>query len=217
MSVAEVWLYGSSARGDRDAGSDVDVLIAGGDEGSLDDIELPSRERLSVSHYQWAEIEQMASYGSLFLHHLRLEGRPLVESPQRRLQALLDSLIPYRRAAGELASFRQVLDDVEDSLRGDFSASFELAVIATSARHAAILGCYVSGEPNFGRDSAIRQLLPRLGYRSEEIEEFVQLYRYRRAEDHGEPLGEEQGSDDVMSWVSRVRTLISEVEGLAGE
>lgn len=215
MTATEIWLYGSSARGDQLPDSDVDVLVVGNDTGLVDHVGLPATDRLSISHYEWTEIEQMASYGSLFLHHVRLEGRPLLESPDHRMRRLLDSLGEYQRADRELDSFRQVLQDVEGSLGGDYSPPFELSVIATAARHAAILGCYAIGEPNFGHDSAFRLLLPRLGYEHEQVEEFVALYSFRRADDRQEPLLSTTSEEGVSEWVARVRCLIAQVEGLA--
>lgn len=217
MSTTEIWLYGSSARGDNRDDSDVDVLVAGDDVDLVAELKLPRADRLSISHYGWDEIEQMASYGSLFLHHIKLEGKPLLESPAHQMRSLLDGLGEYQRAERELDSFRRVLQDVETSLACDYSAPFELSVVGTAARHAAILGCYVSGEPNFGRDSAFRSLLPRLGYKSAEIDEFVSLYRFRRAEDLLHPLPGQCSSAEVSSWVLRVRRLIDQVEVLADE
>jgi Nucleotidyltransferase domain len=215
MNATEVWLYGSTARGDELPDSDLDILVAGSDARMVDRVELPASGRLSVSHYQWAEIEQMASYGSLFLHHMRLEGKPLLESPDHRMRQLLECLGEYQRADRELASFHQVLQDVEASLGGDFSPHFELSVVATAARHAAILGCYVIGEPHFGRDSAFRLLLPQLGYGHGDVEEFVALYRFRRADDRQEPLATGGADEEVPEWVARVRCLIDQVARLA--
>jgi hypothetical protein len=209
----EVWLYGSTARGDDDADSDVDLLVVGR-ETSWRDVELPPNRRISASRYDWDEIEQMASYGSLFLHHLKSEGRALAESPQRRLRHILDNLGEYARADQELNSFRRVLDDVEESASQDHSDAFELSVVATSARHAAILGCYLLGKPNFGRDSAFEYLMPRLDEPPGSAEDFIWLYRFRRAEDEGEELPENLSSEELLEWVNRVRTLIQQVADL---
>ncbi len=214
MTDSEIWLYGSAARGDRDEISDVDVLVASDEPLSSSDIHIPVEGPVSLSRYGWRELEHMASYGSLFLHHLKLEGRPLREQPQRRMRELLDGLGDYQRGELELASFRRVLEDVEQSLEGDFSPAYELAVVATAARHAAILGCYLLGEPNFGRTSAFRFLLPRLGYSPAEVEDLVELYRFRRAEDQGIPLEDPRFTADVRGWAARVRTLIDEVGAL---
>jgi hypothetical protein len=214
MTTTEVWLYGSSARGDRDAASDVDVLVAGDESVDLNQLSLPSHDRLSLTLYSWLELEQMARYGSLFLHHLRLEGVPLVESEHRRLRSLLGSLGHYDRAFQELRCFRQVLDDVETALTGDHSPAFELSVVATAARHAAILGCYLIGEPDFGRTSAFQRLLPRIGYSAGFVKEVEALYAYRQAENDGRLIATSTSSEEVRQWVMNIRVLLTQVEDL---
>lgn len=216
MTTTEVWLYGSTARGDCDSRSDVDVLVAGEDEIELAGLGLPAEGTLSLTRYSWHEIEQMAGYGSLFLHHVRLEGEPVVESPNQRMRHILDTLPSYTRAQIELNCFRQVLDDVEYVVDGDHSPTFELSVVATAARHAAILGCYSLGEPDFGRSSAFRRLLPRLGYSPTDVEEFVHLYTFRQAENEGRILNPDVTARDVRVWVARVRRLLDQVEGEVG-
>jgi len=215
MTATEVWLYGSSARGDRDISSDVDVLVVGDGDLDVATLGLPSRDRISVTRYTWPEIDHMASYGSLFLHHVRLEGKPLLESHERRMHTVLSSIGSYARAQQELACFRQVLMDVEDALAGDHSPAFEMSVVATAARHAAILGCYLLGEPDFGRTSAFRRLLPRLGYSTEFIGTVCELYAHRQAENEGRPIAEMPSTDDVAQWVARTRRIIDQVEELA--
>jgi len=212
--VTEAWLYGSTARGDRDRASDVDILIAGDDDVDVGALGLSELGELSVTQYTWEELRTMAGYGSLFLHHLRLEGRPLIESDGREMASLLCTLGPYTRAEQELDCFRQVVDDVDRALDRDHSVSFELSVVATAARHAAILGCYLIDEPDFGRDSAFRRLLPRLGYTGVDVEAAIELYKFRRADDEGRPPDVAASTDDARAWVAKVRKLIDQVRNL---
>ena len=116
-----VWLYGSHARGVPDGQSDIDVLVAADRSRSTDEIlqELPvSMKFASVSLYTWDELSAMASYGSLFLQHLKLEAYPLYESPSRRgkLRELLEGLRDYEFANRDIRGFKTVLDDVEEAL-----------------------------------------------------------------------------------------------------
>jgi predicted nucleotidyltransferase len=213
MSDTEVWLYGSMARGDTDDSSDVDLLVVGEDEVDFASLDLPARDRLSISRYSWQEIEHMAGYGSLFLHHLKREGKPLLEGDDARLRVLLASLGEYSRTEIELACFARVVDDVECALEGDHSVQFEMSVLGTAARHAAILGCYLMETPDFGRDSAFETLLPQLGYRAEFVNEVIGLYAFRQAENEGRPIAAPP-SDDLRMWVSRVRRIIEQVGDL---
>jgi hypothetical protein len=217
MTDTEVWLYGSSARGDRDHSSDVDLLVIGQGDVDWKEVELPARERLSISRYAWEEVEHMAEYGSLFLHHVREEGYPLRQAGGGRLRRLLSRMGPYARADRELACFSAVLDDVDDSTDGDCSPPFELSVIATAVRHASILGCYLIGDPSFGRTSAFRTLLPQLGYAPAFVDEVVDLYSFRRADDEGRELSNRASTEDVRLWVMRVRRIIDQVAVIADE
>ena len=102
---------------------------------------------VSISRYSWDEIRGMARYGSLFLHHIRLEGRPLyeAESCRGRLHATVAELGEYTLARRDIRGFKVVLADIAESLESGGSRVFELSVLATVIRHASILGCWLIG------------------------------------------------------------------------
>jgi hypothetical protein len=208
--TSEIWLYGSSARGDTDAVSDIDLLVAGAAD--TDTLErLPyAPDQMSIVQYEWDELELMASYGSLFLHHVRLEGHPLEAPESSRLSMLLEALPPYGRASRELASFETVLDDVECSLAGDHSPAFELSVIATALRHSCILGCYAIGQPTFGRHTAFAVFLSHAGYPAL-VDPARALYDFRLHEDARTNVPFAATSEDVREWLVRARTIVAAV------
>lgn len=178
-----IWLYGSHARGDADSLSDVDVLVVSDRAIDVHAIAsvvcLPSR--LSVARYAWREIEGMAEYGSLFLRHLQLEGRTLIEeiAVRGRLEKLLATLPGYSLAGRDLKGFHTVLDDVRSSLRSDAHLTFELATVATLFRHACILGCALCGSPCFSRFKPVTWLVQHWGLASSWSDDFPTLYAYR--------------------------------------
>lgn len=214
------WLYGSWARCDQDSSSDIDILAVGPipDRG-VENLALPRGVHRSVSRYSWDEIERMASYGSMFLHHLRLEGRPLLESRQAigKLGRILSRIGLYTRAPKDIASFRAAVDDVKSSIAQGGSPVFEMSVLATLCRHACILACYVRGTPRFGRLSPIQTVLPELGFRQETVDLFGRLYGFRLHAVRGAPLPFVPSDGSVVAAARLVGEILTLVEGEVNE
>lgn len=161
--------------------------------------------------FSWEELDAMRDYGSLFLHHVRLEGRPLTPTPDDPLGRLLSALPPYRRATQEMQALARVLDDVNDSLLGDHSPKFELAVIATALRHAFILGCYVIGRPDFGRKTPFQTLAQELQIPSRDARELGRLYEFRLYQQGRARAPFDATTEDVREWLHMADTLLAAI------
>lgn len=215
-AATEVWLFGSAARGDTDALSDIDVLVAGSmKDDSLNGLPYPA-DALSVVQYSWSELEHMAAYGSLFLHHVRLEGKPAQHHGSSRLKGLINALPGYMRTEHELDAFVRVLGDVEGSLVADHAPAFELSVVATALRHACILGCYRIGRPTFGRNSAFDVFLSAVG-KSRLVAPAQRLYEFRLYEDGRGPAPFPPTTRATRSWLMETRDVIEDVRGVSGD
>ena len=141
------FLYGSRARGEADRLSDTDLLLVS--DGADAD-------------YSWFEMARLRNYGSLFMWHLQLEAQVVESDGDGRSQweALVSDIPNYQRVDQDLDAFETVLDDVSLALQaGDTSLPFEGDVLARTIRHAAILACYLAGEPNFSRYGAVERTL----------------------------------------------------------
>ena len=77
-----VLLYGSVARGEQDAGSDVDIL-----EVVESATEPFSQGQIQISPYTLARLQEMAARGSLFVRHIVDEAKPLFD-PEHILNRL---------------------------------------------------------------------------------------------------------------------------------
>ena len=210
-----IWLYGSHARGDADSMSDVDILvISDGDitpGGMASVVGCPSR--LSIARYAWGEIIGMADYGSLFLRHLQLEGRPLWEgaTARGRLGRLLSKLPRYSLAGRDLKGFYTVLDDVRNSLGSEAHLVFELATVGAVFRHACILGCALSGTPSFSRFEPVTRLVRRWALVSSWADEFPALYVYRMYADGRSARFMKPSRDTAHLWCNRTEMLLAEL------
>jgi Nucleotidyltransferase domain len=217
-AATSIWLYGSTARGDADRFSDIDVLVVsdtGNWQRQLDvtvhEVFGAEPQRLAPLHFSWREIYSMAEYGSLFLHHLRLEGRDLSDE-DGHLGQLLRRLPSYRRAGHEVRAFRTVLKDVRLSIEGPHSPSFELSVVATALRHAFILGCYVSGQPDFGRVTPFQRLCPILGEPPRLEAELAALYEFRLYQHGRAAMPFTPNTVDVHRWLDKAETLLVAIQ-----
>jgi Nucleotidyltransferase domain len=206
-------LYGSAARGDNDAVSDIDLLIVD------DSAQRPaSRHGATVVRYTWAEFREMSSYGSLFLRHLRKEGHILGADDLGGFQyrRLLAQLPCYCRAAFDLRSFELAIHDSEIALtEGDTSIEFEIASLATVMRHCSILGSYLLGAEDFTRTGAFDLCCDKFGLGELPKEVFRRMYSYRIAIARDLPFPDSANIADGLRSVAMARTLLNGVKEYA--
>jgi len=172
----------------------------------------------SLVRYDWSEFSEMSTYGSLFLRHLRKEGKFLSGNREgrERYLGILASLPAYSRVDRDIQSFEMAIDDCMDALEsGDSSIEFELSSIATVVRHASILGCYLVGTLEFSRYESVRCFCLATQLRFEIAMEFPELYNYRIAVMRNKKLPRRPEISYAYEWVTRSRAVLREVTRLA--
>jgi hypothetical protein len=211
-------LYGSRARGDDDWASDRDLLILS-DHASVASPPKPKQTPdLSVSTYTWSEFRAMGAYGSLFLRHLKDEGRVVrgCRTGIAEYRSIIDALPRYARIQHDIQGFRAALDDVESAItHEDTTPEFELAALGTVARHSAILGCYLTGMTKFGRYSPVTSFCARRGMIGALASDFPVLYAYRMSLARGTPRPPGATYQETACWLRSVQELVEEVSHVA--
>ena len=201
----EIWLYGSQARGDADRFSDTDVLVVADDHVSFDEVRSSLEyDNVNVSHYSWTEIEAMGAYGSLFLHHIAIEGVRMQASKSEpdRMPRLLNALPPFSRAREDLAGFRRALEESRASLEDGGWLDFECEVVATVARHAAILGSHCLNQVAFGRERPFVVTGRALGYSDKHVDALIgpaSAWRLRQEGAHSDPAAGSKSGWNLLS------------------
>ena len=217
-----VWLYGSRARGDEDILSDVDVFVVSDTEVSKKEVAqlvpgLPGY--FSVSQYSWREVIGMADYGSLFLRHLRNEGQVLWETPASKGQLfnLLSGMGDYKHVRRDIRGFMVVLEDVKASLETGGVFAYEMSVLGTVLRHSSILGCWLTGNPSFGRIAPVQRIVSRYDLSPEIAAEFPGLYKYRLYIDGRIASIPEPTKLQVEVWLGRVMKVVNTIAADAND
>jgi hypothetical protein len=160
----------------------------------------------------------MAKYGSLFLHHLRSEGQIVDgnDAGQQEYRIILNRLPAYKKSRENVRAFREALADIKCAVDlGDSSLDFESAALATLLRHSAILGCYLTGDTDFGRYSAVESFCYRRYLPAAIGAEFPALYAYRMSLARAQPWPYFTDLEFVEQWVERASHVIEEVANVA--
>ena len=218
-----LWLYGSKARGDSDNFSDTDLLVIGN---CIKDLkyakQLIPKDFLNVNlnFHSWKEIQSMAKYGSLFLHHLKIEGKCIYkgELAKDKLLYFFSNLKDYKKSRSDLKSFLRVVKETKQSLINNEMLAFDLSVLATVIRHCSILGCWHLKKPCFNRIKPVKYLTKRLRLSKINIEEYSELYKYKLYIENRISKNEvNKIKVSPKGWIHNAESIINGVERIINE
>jgi predicted nucleotidyltransferase len=159
--VLSIVLFGSTARRDADQYSDKDIFIMCRDldiENLIkikEDFIVPAiGYEEGISCYRREDVLLMAQKGSLFLWHLKLQGKVLF-SKKGSFENIIANLKPYKDYEKDLSLYKELLSDVSASFQKRKTISeFDISVLFTIVRNVCILLCYHEATPKFGRSNA---------------------------------------------------------------
>jgi predicted nucleotidyltransferase len=155
FGIKAIVLYGSHARGDADRESDIDVCVF------LEELLNPTEDQvrtlvpsllrgaISLTSYRERDLTAMLEYGSLFLWHLKLEGRILYGKDYVASQ--FERLKPFQRHHAEIAYHRDILEYLLASNTSEIPNEFDLSLLFTIARNSCMILAHKAGVAVFGR------------------------------------------------------------------
>jgi hypothetical protein len=85
-------------------------------------------------------------------------------------------------------------------------------VVATALRHAFILGCYVSGHPDFGRTSPFKRLCQSLRQPPAVASDLARLYEFRLHQHDRARAPFKAQTDDVVAWLDTAERLFAVIQ-----
>jgi predicted nucleotidyltransferase len=223
LDVLGVVSFGSYARGNAETHSDIDVCIF---SSSLKSSETRDRRwyefvsadpRIEVSTYDAATAKVMASEGSLFLWHLKLEGRIEFQRDQF-VTNLLAGLKPCRDLLQELQIHQDVYNVAFDGRRrGEKVNAFDVSVLYLVVRNVSILICAKMRKFKFGARDAFEQVYAQVGSSSVSREDFDMLLDHHLLYKRGVPLVGGIASDaDCERLMLRVQQFLDAARSIIG-
>ena len=154
--VKAVILYGSYGRGDAVSDSDVDVCVFTAiertrtEEAIRDQVPNLPNKPLNLVVYSQEAVHAMLDYGSLFLWHIKLEGKVLLG--HEYVESLMKELKPFVRHHDEILYHKDLLLDIEDAVNSSWTPNeLDLSLLFTISRNTCMILSHKRGEPVFDR------------------------------------------------------------------
>lgn len=160
-NIKALLLFGSSASNQMDASSDFDVcIISTGNfdiEPALEKIQstLPNLtdHDIEIAYYTEDHFDMMLSKGTLFVHHLKNEGRCIYG--KEYLHKKFKELKTFRSFEEELSYYNEIFQQLMESrIINKNVTDFDCSLAFTLVRNICILLSNFNNEPRFGRRNA---------------------------------------------------------------
>jgi predicted nucleotidyltransferase len=221
-AVLGVVTFGSHARGKVTDNSDLDVCVFVR-ELSVQLLSLARENRLpflvrsptlEVAIYDKNTAVAMAELGSLFLWHLKLEGRIEYER-QSYVSKLFASLSGCRLLSEELQIHIRIFELImARRLEGEPLDIFDLSATHTILRNASILLCAGLQVFRFGKMDAFEVTIAHYGYLGVTHEEYRTMLAYHLLYHRGVPMDQELLNANVESLLASAAKFLERAKEL---
>lgn len=214
-NILSIILYGSYARNDQDAVSDYDVCVLTKirHEYNLDldelkgILEIPQSSQLKPVFYSESVVDLMLEHGSLFLWHLKIEGKVLYG--EAHFYKIIVKLKPFRTHHEEIIYHAELFDDLMRSWEYICEPNeLDLSVLFTIVRNTCMILSHKMGKPSFGRHSSFstaKLLFPDLPI---SIDDYIYLSTwkivYERGSEKQHILPEEEHYKGILNKIGKL-------------
>lgn len=208
-----VMIYGSVARNDADSNSDLDVFALVEDIlTELEQEEVVDRicsklkgDEINVSIYTENIFNKMLKEGSLFLWHLKLEGKYIYNKYSTDIFYSLSNFKGYYK---NLNLYKNLFKRCKQSLNENNVNSYDLSMLFFLCRNLSILTCFFMDEPNFGRYSSYQTLVRKIRQEPLKYIDYIYLSNWR--------MDFTRGIEEELEYPSkeRLNELIESIQAL---
>jgi hypothetical protein len=161
-SIEAAAIFGSSARGVKDAYSDTDVLLIGPDSARDSARRELLNEGYSPSYYNWTQLRELAGTGSVFLQHLKLEAKTIFDRTGR-FTRLLNEYEQQAPLESKLVENYSLALTTEGTPVNEMTLAWALDVLCVAVRNLAVLKNAQQGIFDFDYSSLVDRLSEDLG------------------------------------------------------
>lgn len=171
-NILSIILYGSRARKDHDESSDLDICILT-KERQAEEIRLEEIEevvaplqptKITTTCYSDLLVDSMLEHGSLFLWHLKLEGKVLYGEDY--FTSKISRLKKFETHQDEIKYHSELFQDLKRAWKQlGIINELDLSLLFTVTRNTCMVLSHHAGRPSFGRISCFssaKQLFPKL-------------------------------------------------------
>ncbi|UOO43803.1 nucleotidyltransferase domain-containing protein (plasmid) [Priestia megaterium] len=181
--LLSVILFGSAAREDSDEYSDVDIflLVDNVSQERIDQItdkvkEKIGRPNIGISLYRKDIYNKLLLEGSMFLWHLKLEGKVIYIKEDL---LLFEHLQPFANFNKNLSTYEKLYIKTIKSLDLNGINSFDLSQLFFICRNICLLTCFKLGHPTFGRLTAYSKLIELINVTPLDWSNYIYLSEWR--------------------------------------
>lgn len=215
-NILSVILYGSFARNDHDSMSDLDicVLIKDDYKKNIDFDEIKSfvtitpPKIINIISYSSSSIDEMLKYGSMFLFHLKLEGKVLYG--KNYFNKIINRLKPFRHHREEILYLLDILNDLLSSYKKmHLPNEMDLAILFTISRNTCMILAHKMNEFIFGRQScylSAKTLFPTLPL---QYDDYLYLSKWKMIYERcGGPSSDLPNKKDYEKFLNKIERLL---------